>query len=136
MGFLLFLSDFMVPLIIFYIVGFAILGKRPVFDDFLYGAKEGMQTVVQVLPSLVGLMTAVGVLRASGFLEFLTHILEVPATSIGLPGPIIPIAFIRLVSNSAAVGWCWICLKIMVPTPRWGLWHLFLWEVRKPCFTV
>lgn len=88
MGFLLFLSDFMVPLIIFYIVGFAILGKRPVFDDFLYGAKEGMQTVVQVLPSLVGLMTAVGVLRASGFLEFLTHILEVPATSIGLPGPI------------------------------------------------
>lgn len=56
MGFLLFLSDFMVPLIIFYIVGFAILGKRPVFDDFLYGAKEGMQTVVQVLPSLVGLM--------------------------------------------------------------------------------
>ena len=104
MGFLLFLSDFMVPLIIFYIVGFAILGKRPVFDDFLYGAKEGMQTVVQVLPSLVGLMTAVGVLRASGFLEFLTHILEVPATSIGLPGPIIPVAFIRLVSNSAAVG--------------------------------
>ena len=70
MGFLLFLSNFMVPLIIFYIVGFAILGKRPVFDDFLYGAKEGMQTVVQVLPSLVGLMTAVGVLRASGFLEF------------------------------------------------------------------
>ena len=63
MGFLLFLSDFMVPLIIFYIVGFAILGKRPVFDDFLYGAKEGMQTVVQVLPSLVGLMTAVGVHR-------------------------------------------------------------------------
>ena len=103
MGFLLFLSDFMVPLIIFYIVGFAILGKRPVFDDFLYGAKEGMQTVVQVLPSLVGLMTAVGVLRASGFLEFLTHILEVPATSIGLPGPIIPIAFIRLVSNSAGI---------------------------------
>ena len=65
MGFLLLLSDLMVPLIIFYIVGFAILGKRPVIDDFLYGAKEWMQTVVQVLPSLVGLMTAVGVLRAS-----------------------------------------------------------------------
>ena len=49
MGFLLFLSDFMVPLIIFYIVGFAILGKRPVFDDFLDGAKEGMRTVADVL---------------------------------------------------------------------------------------
>ena len=74
MGFLLFLSDLMVPLIIFYIVGFGILGKRQVFDDFLWGAKEGMGTVVQVVPSLVGLMTAVGVLRASGFLEFLSQI--------------------------------------------------------------
>ena len=42
MGFLLFLSDLMVPLIIFYIVGFGILAKRQVFDDFLRGAKEGM----------------------------------------------------------------------------------------------
>ena len=75
MGFLLFLSDLMVPLIIFYIVGFGILAKRQVFDDFLRGAKEGMGTVVQVVPSLVGLMTAVGVLRASGFLEFLSQIL-------------------------------------------------------------
>ena len=57
MGFLLFLSDLMVPLIIFYIVGFGILAKRQVFDDFLRGAKEGMGTVVQVVPSLVGLMT-------------------------------------------------------------------------------
>ena len=58
MDILIFLSEFMVPLTVFYIVGSGILAKRPVFDDFLYGAKEGMQTVVQVLPSLVGLMTA------------------------------------------------------------------------------
>ena len=45
MGFLLFLSDFMVPLIIFYIVGFAILGKRPVFDDFLYGERDGNKDI-------------------------------------------------------------------------------------------
>ena len=44
MGFLLFLSDLMVPLIIFYIVGFGILAKRQVFDDFLRGAKEGVQS--------------------------------------------------------------------------------------------
>lgn len=50
MGFLLLLSDLMVPLIIFYIVGFGILAKRQVFDDFLRGAKEGMGTVVQVVP--------------------------------------------------------------------------------------
>lgn len=121
MGFLLFLSDLMVPLIIFYIVGFGILGKRPVFDDFLHGAKEGMGTVVQVVPSLVGLMTAVGVLRASGFLEFLSQILEAPATSLGLPGQIIPIAFVRMISNSAAVGLLLDLFKNYGPDSRIGL---------------
>ena len=104
MGFLLFLSDFMVPLIIFYIVGFAILGKRPVFDDFLYGAKEGMQTVVQVLPSLVGLMTAVGVLRASGFLDMLGQVLGNFTAQIGFPSELVPLAIIRMFSSSAATG--------------------------------
>ena len=121
MDFLLFLSDLMVPLIIFYIVGFGILAKRPVLDDFLCGAKEGMHTVVQVLPSLVGLMTAVGVLRASGLLGFLSRILEIPATSIGLPGPIIPIAIVRLISNSAAVGLVLDLFKNYGPDSRIGL---------------
>lgn len=121
MGFLLFLSDLMVPFIIFYIVGFGILGKRPVFDDFLRGAKEGMGTVVQIVPSLVGLMTAVGVLRASGFLEFLSQIMEAPATSLGLPGPIIPIAFVRMISNSAAVGLLLDLFKNYGPDSRIGL---------------
>ena len=121
MSFLLFLSDLMVPLIIFYIVGFGTLAKRPVFDDFLCGAKEGLRTVVQVLPSLVGLMTAVGVLRASGFLEFLSQILEAPAISIGLPGPIIPIAIVRLISNSAAVGLVLDLFKNYGPDSRTGL---------------
>jgi len=92
-----------------------------VFDDFLRGAKEGMGTVVQVVPSLVGLMTAVGVLRASGFLEFLSQILEAPATSLGLPGPIIPIAFVRMISNSAAVGLLLDLFKNYGPDSRIGL---------------
>ena len=44
----------MVPLTVFYIVGSGILAKRPVFDDFLDGAKEGMRTVADVLPTLIG----------------------------------------------------------------------------------
>ena len=42
MDILIFLSEFMVPLTVFYIVGSGILTKRPVFDDFLDGAKEGI----------------------------------------------------------------------------------------------
>ena len=68
MKFILYISEYLVPIIIFYIAGFAFLSKRPVFDDFIEGAKQGMKTVAEILPTLIGLMTAVGVLRASGFL--------------------------------------------------------------------
>ena len=63
------ISRMLVPLIISYIVGFGLLSKRPVFDDFLNGAKNGIYTATDILPTLVGLMTAVGVLRSSGFLD-------------------------------------------------------------------
>jgi len=104
MQILIYLSEFMVPLIIFYIVGFGILARRPVFDDFLAGAKEGMHTVTGILPTLIGLMTAVGVLRASGFLDALANILEISAAWIRIPTEMIPVILVRMVSSSAATG--------------------------------
>ena len=56
MRFLMFLSDALIPILVFYIVGFGILMKKNIYDDFLMGAKEGIQTVVGILPTLVGLM--------------------------------------------------------------------------------
>lgn len=104
MKLVLFLSDCLVPLIIFYIVGFGVLSRRPIFDDFINGAKDGMKTVAGILPTLIGLMVGVGVLRASGFLEFLGNLLKTPANLIGLPAPVVPVILVRLVSNSAATG--------------------------------
>lgn len=57
MKFILYISEYLVPIIIFYIAGFAFLSKRPVFDDFIEGAKQGMKTVAEILPTLIGLMT-------------------------------------------------------------------------------
>ncbi|MEY8338501.1 nucleoside recognition domain-containing protein [Lachnospiraceae bacterium 62-35] len=104
MAFIIFLSNCLVPLIIFYITGFGLLSKRPVFDDFLKGAWDGVKTVVKILPTLIGLMTATGVLRASGFLDFLSSLLSKPAELIHLPSPIVPVLLVRLISNSAATG--------------------------------
>ena len=104
MKMILFLSEFMVPLIIFYMVGFGILQKRPVFDDFLAGASEGIKTVAGILPTLIGLISAVGVLRASGFLDFLAELLKVPAGLLHIPIPVIPVLLVRVISNSAAIG--------------------------------
>ena len=94
----------LVPLVVSYIVGFGVLSKRPVFDDFLAGARDGMRTAADLLPTLAGLMTAVGVLRASGLLDALSGWLAVPAGWLHLPVPLIPLVLVRLVSNSAATG--------------------------------
>ena len=60
MRFLSALSDLMVPVLIFYVVGLGLLMKQDVFGDFLNGAKDGMRTVIGIVPTLIGLMAAVG----------------------------------------------------------------------------
>ena len=104
MQFLLFVSEAMVPLMIFYIVGFGVLSGRPVLDDFIDGAKDGMRTVAGIFPTLVGLMVSVGIIRASGFLDFLGEVLAMPAALLRLPPQLVPVILVRLVSNSAATG--------------------------------
>lgn len=56
---MLYISDLIVPFLIFYVVAEGLAAKRPVYDDFVKGAKDGLKTVVQILPTLVGLMVAV-----------------------------------------------------------------------------
>ena len=68
---LIFLSEVSIPLILFYIVGYGLLNKCQVYQEFVKGAKDGLKTVAGILPTLIGLMVAVGVLRASGFLDML-----------------------------------------------------------------
>lgn len=108
MKLLLYLSDLILPLVIFYIVGNGILHHRPVYDDFVHGAKDGFQTVLNVLPTLIGLMAGVAVLRASGFLDWVGAILGA-FLKLFLPAEyVIPdflsLMLIKLFSSSAATG--------------------------------
>lgn len=104
MNVLIFLSQFIMPLVIFYIVGFGLLNKNNVYDDFVEGAKDGMKTVIGIMPTLIGLMVAVGILRTSGFLDFLANHLEFITNKISFPAQIVPIILIRMFSSSAATG--------------------------------
>ena len=67
---LLLISEMIIPLIIVGVVVYGIYAKIAVYDVFIEGAKKGFGTVYQILPTLIGLMVGVGILRASGFLEF------------------------------------------------------------------
>ena len=61
-------------------------------------------TVVKIMPTMVGLMVAVGVLRASGFLEFLAQMIGKVTQYIGFPGELVPLTIVKMFSSSAATG--------------------------------
>lgn len=104
MGFLVYLSDFIMPLLFFYIIGFGLLMKVNVYDEFVKGAKKGLSTVVSILPTLVGLMMGVGILRASGALDALGKILQPAAELLHFPVELIPLSVVKMFSSSAAIG--------------------------------
>ena len=74
------------------------------YDDFVKGAKDGFQTVIQIMPTLIGLMVAVGVLRASGFLDFLASMLSRVTDLVHFPSELVPLTIVRMFSSSAATG--------------------------------
>lgn len=104
MSILMYLSDLMIPLLIFCIVGLGILKRKDVYSDFIKGAKDGMKTVVDIMPTLIGLMVGVGVLRSSGFLNFLSQKLSYVTDVINFPGELVPLAMVKMFSSSAATG--------------------------------
>ena len=104
MKFVLYLSQMIIPFLIFYIVGCGILSKVPVYDSFIQGAGDGLKTVVKIVPTMIGLMVASGVLRASGFLDFLGGQLGSISSAISFPGELVPLTILRMFSSSAATG--------------------------------
>lgn len=104
MRFISYISVFMIPVLILYILGYGLIAKRNIYNDFLEGAEEGLKIVRRLVPTLIGLMTAVGVLRASGFLEFLGNILSKTSGALGIAPELFPLGLVRLFSSGAATG--------------------------------
>ena len=104
MNFLYLLSELLIPCLIFYIVAYGLMAKRNIYSDFVEGAGEGLKTAVRILPTLVGLMVAVGVLRASGFLDLIAGWIGRISEPLGFPAALVPLALVRMFSASAATG--------------------------------
>lgn len=104
MKFLLFISDAIIPLMVFCIVGYGLISRCSIYDDFIKGARDGFDTVIGIMPTLVGLMIAVGILRASGFLDFLSSMLGVITEPLHFPAALVPVSIVKMFSSSAATG--------------------------------
>ncbi|MCC8017835.1 MAG: spore maturation protein [Lachnospiraceae bacterium] len=104
MRLLLYLSRLILPLVVFYIVGCGMAAKAPVYDSFIKGAGNGLETVVKLAPALIGLMVATGVLRASGFLDFTAEMIGNLLPETVFPSALVPLCVVKLFSSSAATG--------------------------------
>ena len=89
----------------------------PLFDLFLSGAKEGLQTSLKLLPTLIGLIVAVTMLRASGLLELLCGLL---GPAMGVSPQLLPLALLRPVSGSGASAYTLDLLKQFGPDSETG----------------
>lgn len=97
------ISIFIMPTIMVLILINGLIKKAPLFDQFIEGAKNGLSTSIKILPSLVGLIVAVSMLRASGFFEVACNLLAPFLAKVGFPPELVPMAIIRPVSGSAAL---------------------------------
>ena len=91
----------------FTICGVALYGavhRVDVYSSLVQGAGEGLSTLVRIVPSLVGLMTAVYMLRASGALELAVLALAPLLERVGLDPELLPLMLVRPISGSAALG--------------------------------
>lgn len=104
MQFLIFLSESIVPFLVFCIVGYGILNRQQVYEEFIEGAGDGFRTVIKIMPTLIGLMVSAGILRASGFLDVFSETAAAVTAKFGFPAELLPLTVIKMFSSSAATG--------------------------------
>lgn len=96
-------SVYIIPLVVTLIVAFGVVKKVSIFEIFLTGAKEGLISTYSIAPSIIGLITAVTMLTASGVFDVLARFLAPFADFFKIPVEVIPLAFLKPVSGSGSL---------------------------------
>lgn len=95
-------SAYLIPLLMGGVGLLMLNGRRTCFDAFVAGAREGLETAVRLLPTLVALLVAVGMLGASGAVEVISTGLSPALDALGVPRELLPLLLTRPFSGSAA----------------------------------
>lgn len=97
-----YISVISIPMIILIITVNGLLEKQNIFDTFIEGAKEGLEIVIGIFPTLIGLFVAIGALRSSGVLDLVINILSPLTNAVNIPKEIMPLSILRPISGSAS----------------------------------
>ena len=98
------ISVWAIPLVVAGVPLYALTRKVKVYPVFVEGAKEGFQVAIRVIPPLVAVVVALGMLRASGAMDGLAALLAPLTSRIGIPASVLPMVLVRPLSGGAALG--------------------------------
>lgn len=98
-----YISSAAMPVIILMIILYGLLEKKNVFDLFIDGAKGGLEIVLKIFPTLIGLFVAIGALRSSGIIDLIINMLVPILKVLNIPSEIMPLAMLRPISGSASM---------------------------------
>ncbi len=98
------ISLWFIPVLIAFILIYGTIKKVQTYERFVDGGKEGIKVAVSIIPFLVGMLVAISVFRASGALEYMMQFMRPVLEAIGVPPDIFPLAIIRPISGTAALG--------------------------------
>ncbi|MDR1727633.1 MAG: spore maturation protein [Acidobacteriota bacterium] len=97
-------STWAVPLFLVAVPVYGAIKKVKVYESFVEGAKGGVQTAVRIIPYLVAMLVAVGMLRAAGAIDLMASALDPLLSRIRFPSEILPLAIMRPLSGSGSLG--------------------------------
>ncbi len=96
--------NIIVPAIIAFVAVWGCVKKVDVYDSLITGAGDGLGTMLRIVPAMILLLTAVHMLRASGFLELMAQVLAPVLNAVGIPPETVALLLVRPISGSAALG--------------------------------
>lgn len=98
------LSLLAIPVLFFFIIGYALLRRVRLYEEFIEGGKEGFGIFIKILPYLVAILVAIGMFRESGALDAVGRVLAPLTERIGMPAEVLPVALMRPLSGSGSLG--------------------------------
>ncbi|MBZ5498085.1 MAG: spore maturation protein [Acidobacteriia bacterium] len=98
------ISIWAIPAFLLFIPVYGAFRKVKVYECFVEGAKEGFQVGIRIIPYLVAILVAVGMLRGAGAIDILARWLDPLLRGVGLPAEILPLAIMRPLSGSGSYG--------------------------------
>ena len=99
-----FISHWLMPGLMLMMVCYGLGRGVKVYEAVTEGAKQGFDVAVRIIPFLVAILVAIGMFSESGAMDILAGWVTPFTSIIGLPADAIPMALIRPLSGSGAIG--------------------------------